>query len=313
MGWDRKDIFGIEGLTKEELFTILKLSKYYQDSMKSKPAKSFTLLQGYTIVNMFFEASTRTRVSFEVAEKRMGAFTINFDVEMSSVKKGETFVDTIKTINAMQVDAIVIRHSDCGIPQLTKKYFSGSVLNAGDGTHEHPTQTLLDLLSMWEHIKCFEDIHVGIVGDILYSRVARSLIIGLKTLGTKVSLIGPPTLLPEYFKDWGVNIYYKLDDIISELDIIYIYRIQKERAELLRPAIPSIGDFAKLYQVNEPRIEKAKKDVLIMHPGPAIRDSEVSTAIYDSKRCLALDQVTSGVAVRMALLQLLLKGEINNA
>ena len=313
MGWDRKDIFGIEELTKEELFTILKLSKYYKDSMKSKPAKSFNLLQGYIIVNMFFEASTRTRVSFEVAEKRMGASTINFDIEMSSIKKGETFVDTIKTINAMRVDAMVIRHSDCGIPQLAKKYFNGSILNAGDGTHEHPTQTLLDLLSMWEHIKFFDNIHVGIVGDILYSRVARSLIIGLKTLGTKVSLIGPPTLLPEYFKDWGVNIYYKLDDVISKLDIIYIYRIQKERAELLRPAIPSIGDFAKLYQVNESRIEKAKKDVLIMHPGPAIRDSEISTAIYDSKRCVALDQVTSGVAVRMALLQLLLKGEINNA
>jgi aspartate carbamoyltransferase catalytic subunit len=313
MGWNKKDIFEIEGLTKEELSTILKLSKYYQDSMKSRPAKNFSILKGYTIVNMFFEASTRTRVSFEIAEKRMGALVINFDIERSSLRKGETFIDTIKTLNAMQVDAIVIRHSDCGIPQLTKKYFSGSVFNAGDGTHEHPTQTLLDLLSMWKYIKCFEDIHVGIVGDILYSRVARSLIIGLKTLGTKVSLIGPPTLLPEYFKDWGVNIYYKLDDIISELDIIYIYRIQKERAELLKPTIPSISDFAKLYQVNESRIEKAKKDVLIMHPGPAIRDSEISTAIYDSERCVALDQVSSGVAVRMALLQLLLKGEINNA
>jgi len=312
MRWSRKDLFGIEGLSKKELFTILKISKYYKNSMKSKPAKSFKILKGYTIINMFFEASTRTRISFEVAEKRMGAFTINFNVAISSVKKGETFIDTIKTINAMHIDAIVIRHSDRGIPQLTKKYFNGSVLNAGDGTHEHPTQALLDLLSMWEHIKCFKDIHIGIIGDILYSRATRSLIIGLNTLGAKVSLIGPPTLLPEYFKDWGVDIYYKLDTIISELDILYVYRIQKERAELLKPTIPSIGEYAKLYRIDTQRIKKAKKDALIMHPGPVVRGSEVSTPLYDSKQCLALDQVTSGVAVRMALLQLLLKGEINN-
>ena len=313
MAWSRKDIFGIEGLSKEELFTILKVGKYYKDSMKSKPAKSFKILKGYTIINMFFEASTRTRISFEVAEKRMGASTINFNVALSSVKKGETFVDTIKTINAMHIDAMVIRHFDRGIPQLAKQYFDGSVLNAGDGTHEHPTQTLLDLLSMWEHIKCFEDLHVGIIGDILYARTARSLIIGLKTLGAKVTLIGPPTLLPEYFKDWGVDIYYKLDDIISELDILYVYRIQKERAEVLKPTIPSMGEYAKLYRIDEQRIKNAKKDALIMHPGPAVRNAEVSTPLYDSKRCLALDQVTSGVAIRMALLQLLLKGEINNA
>jgi len=313
MTWNRKDIFGIEGLSKEELFTILKVGKYYKDSMKSKPAKSFKILKGYTIINMFFEASTRTRISFEVAEKRMGASTINFNVALSSVKKGETFVDTIKTINAMHIDAIIIRHSDRGIPQLAKQYFDGSVLNAGDGTHEHPTQTLLDLLSMWEHIKCFEELHVGIIGDILYARTARSLIIGLKTLGARVTLIGPPTLLPEYFKDWGVEIYYKLDDIISKLDILYVYRIQKERAEVRKPTIPSMSEYAKLYRIDEQRIKRAKKDALIMHPGPAVRDVEVSTPLYDSKRCLALDQVTSGVAIRMALLQLLLKGEINNA
>ena len=313
MAWSRKDIFGIEGLSKEELFTILKVGKYYKDSMKSKPAKSFKILKGYTIINMFFEASTRTRISFEIAEKRMGASTINFNVALSSVKKGETFVDTIKTINAMYIDAMVIRHFDRGIPQLAKQYFDGSVLNAGDGTHEHPTQTLLDLLSMWEHIRCFEDLHVGIIGDILYARTARSLIIGLNTLGVKVSLIGPPTLLPEYFRDWGVNIYYNLDDIISELDIFYVYRIQKERAEVLKPTIPSMGEYAKLYRIDEQRIKNAKKDALIMHPGPAVRNAEVSTPLYDSKRCLALDQVTSGVAIRMALLQLLLKGEINNA
>ena len=312
MKWNRKDIFGIEGLSKEEIFTILKISKLYKDSMKSKPAKSFNILKGYTIVNMFFEASTRTRISFEVAEKRMGAFAINFNVAISSVTKGETFIDTIKTINAMNIDAIVIRHSDRGIPQLAKQYFDGSVLNAGDGTHEHPTQTLLDLLSMWEHINCFEGLHVGIIGDILYARTTRSLIIGLKALGAKVSLIGPPTLLPEYFRDWGVDIYYNLDDIVSELDIFYIYRIQKERAEVLRPTIPSMGEYAKLYRIDEQRIKKAKKEALIMHPGPVVRGSEVSTPLYDSKQCLALDQVTSGVAVRMALLQLLLKGEINN-
>jgi aspartate carbamoyltransferase catalytic subunit len=313
MIWGRKDIFGIEGLSKEELFTILKVGKYYKDSMQVRPAKNFTILEGYTIINMFFEVSTRTRISFEVAEKRMGASTINFNVALSSVKKGETFVDTIKTINAMRIDAMVIRHFDRGIPQLAKQYFDGSVLNAGDGTHEHPTQTLLDLLSMWEHIKCFEDLHVGIIGDILYARTARSLIIGLKTLGARVTLIGPPTLLPEYFKDWGVDIYYKLDDIISELDILYVYRIQKERAELRKPTIPSIGEYAKLYRIDEQRIKRAKKSALIMHPGPAVRDAEVSTPLYDSKRCLALDQVTSGVAIRMALLQLLLKGEINDA
>lgn len=313
MAWSRKDIFGIEGLNKEELFTILKVGKYYKDSMKSKPVKSFKILKGYTIINMFFEASTRTRISFEVAEKRMGASTINFNVALSSVKKGETFVDTIKTINAMHIDAMVIRHFDRGIPQLAKQYFDGSVLNAGDGTHEHPTQTLLDLLSMWEHIKCFENLHVGIIGDILYARTARSLIIGLKTLGARVTLIGPPTLLPEYFKDWGVDIYYNLDDIISELDIFYVYRIQKERAEVLKPTIPSMGEYGKLYRMDEQRMKKAKKDALIMHPGPVVRDSEVSTPLYDSKRCLALDQVASGVAIRMALLQLLLKGEINDA
>jgi len=313
MKWSKKDLFGIEGLSKEELFTILKIGKHYKDSMKSKPAKSFNILKGYTIVNMFFEASTRTRISFEVAEKRMGAFTINFNVAISSVSKGEIFIDTIKTINAMNIDAIVIRHSDRGIPQLVKQYFDGSVLNAGDGTHEHPTQALLDLLSMWEHIKCFKDIHIGIIADILYSRAARSLIIGLNTLGAKVSLIGPPTLLPEYFRDWGVDIYYNLDDIISELDIFYVHRIQKERAEVLRPTIPSMGEYAKLYRIDKQRIKKAKKNALIMHPGPVIRDSEVSTAVYDSKRCLALDQVKSGVAIRMALLQLLLKGEMNDA
>lgn len=313
MRWNRKNLFGIEGLSKEELSTILKIGKYYKDSMKSKPAKSFDVLKGYTIINMFFEASTRTRISFEVAEKRLGASTINFNVAMSSVKKGETFVDTIKTINAMNVDAIVIRHSDRGIPQLANQHFDGSILNAGDGTHEHPTQTLLDLLSISENVKHIEGLHVGIIGDILYARTARSLILGLKLMGAKISLIGPPTLLPDYFKEWGVDVYYDLDEIISELDILYVYRIQVERAEVLKPTVPSMSEYAKMYGINEKRMKKVKKNALIMHPGPVVRNAEITTPVYDTPRCLALDQVTSGVAVRMALLQLLLKGEISNA
>lgn len=312
MKWTRKDIMEIDGFNQDELNTVLRTGKFYKDSMSSKPAKTFEILKGYTIVNMFFEASTRTRLSFEIAEKRLGAMSINFDVAISSVLKGETFVDTIKTLNAMNVDGIVVRHSDRGIPQLAKQYFNGSVLNAGDGTHAHPTQALLDLLIISEHVEDFKDIHVGIIGDILYARTAKSLILALKLMGAKVSLIGPPTLLPEYFSEWGVEIFYKLDDVISNLDILYIYRIQTERAEVLKPTVPSVSEYAKLYGMNEKRREKMKKNAFIMHPGPVVRNSEITTPVYDSEICFAEEQVSSGVAIRMALLQLLLKGDISH-
>ncbi|HHY46609.1 MAG TPA: aspartate carbamoyltransferase catalytic subunit [Firmicutes bacterium] len=307
MGWTRKHVLDLEDFTKEEIETVLDVTKRFKESMKSHPAKSFDFLNGYTLVNMFFEASTRTRISFELAGLRLGMHVVNFIAEASSLSKGESIVDTVKTLDAMNVDAMVVRHSETGTPKIVAENTSACVLNAGDGTHAHPTQGLLDLFTMWEKGLDFQKIHVAIIGDILHSRVARSDIHGLLKMGAKVTVAGPPTLVPAEFKDLGVDVSYDLDEIIPQVDVLYMLRIQKERQK--KAYFPSLSEYTKLYGLTEDRLKKAKPDVVVMHPGPMNRGVEIEGTVADGKNSVILDQVTNGVAVRMALLHLCLKGE----
>ena len=309
MAWKRKHVLGLEDFTREEIETVLGLAKRFKESMRSRPAKSFDYLKGYTLVNMFFEPSTRTRISFELAGLRLGMYVVNFIAEASSLAKGESIIDTVKTLDAMNVDAMVVRHSASGAPKIVAENISGCVLNAGDGTHEHPSQGLLDLFTMWENGLDFQKIHVAIIGDVLHSRVARSDIYGLLKMGAKVSIAGPPTLIPLEFKEMGVGIYYSVDELLPEVDVIYLLRIQKERQK--KAFFPSLGEYTKLYGITEERLKKAKSNVLVMHPGPMNRDVEIAGSVADGKNSVILDQVTNGVAVRMALLHLLLRGELD--
>jgi aspartate carbamoyltransferase catalytic subunit len=306
MEWNRKHVFDLEDFSKDEIETVLEVAKGYRESMKSTPAKTFDYLKGYTLMNMFFESSTRTRVSFELAGKRLGMHVVNFASSASSLNKSESVDDTIQTLDAMNLDAVVVRHSTIGTPQVVAANTRAAVINAGDGTHAHPTQALLDLLTMAEMGIDFPRAHVAITGDILHSRVARSDVYGLTKLGAKVTLVGPPTLLPEEFERLGVDICYDFDKIIPEVDVLYMLRIQKERME--RAFFPTIGEYAKLYGLNEKRMAKAKPSVLVMHPGPVNRGVELQGAVMDGDRSFILEQVSCGLAVRMALLQLCVGG-----
>lgn len=287
---------------REDIQLILDTAVTFREVLE-RPIKKVPTLQGKTIVNLFYESSTRTRISFELAEKRLSADSINFAVSGSSVSKGETLKDTVKNIEAMKVDMIVVRHAAAGVPLMLTKISNSNVINAGDGIHEHPTQALLDMYSIREKLGKLEGLKVCIVGDVAHSRVALSNIYGLKTMGAKVSVCGPSTMIPKYLDELGVEVIHNIDEAIQENDVLNVLRIQLERKA--REYFPSIREYSQYFGIDRERLEKNGKDILILHPGPINRGVEISSEIADGSSQIILQQVTNGVAVRMAVLYLL--------
>jgi aspartate carbamoyltransferase catalytic subunit len=302
----RKDLLGIEELSLGEINLILDTANSFKEIL-TRPIKKVPTLRGKTIVNLFFEPSTRTRTSFELAAKRLSADTLNISADTSSVVKGETLRDTAKNIEAMNVDIIIVRHSTPGSPHLIARAVKPSVINAGDGAHEHPTQALLDMFTMKEKKGRLKGLKVAIVGDIAHSRVARSNIWGLNKVGAEVTLVAPPTLIPWEIEKLKVKVSYNLEEVIQKVDVIMLLRIQLERQE--KNLFPSIREYVRLFGMNMERLRKAPKEVLIMHPGPLNRGVEISDEIAEDPHSVILEQVTNGVAVRMAVLYLLAGGE----
>ena len=302
MALSGRHLLGLQGAPKEDIQLILDTATTFREVLE-RPIKKVPTLQGKTVVNLFYENSTRTRISFELAEKRLSADTVNFSVSGSSVSKGETFKDTMKNIEAMKVDMVVMRHSAAGTPLFLTKICDANIINAGDGIHEHPTQALLDMYSIREKLGKLEGVKVCIVGDVAHSRVALSNIYGLKTMGADVSVCGPSTMIPKYMEELGVKVIYNIDEAIQENDVLNILRIQLERKA--REYFPSIREYAKYFGITTERLEKNGKDVLILHPGPINRGVEISSEVADGMHQIILKQVTNGVAVRMAVLYLL--------
>lgn len=300
--WTRRDLLGLQDLSAEEILTILDQAAEFK-SMAARGEKKIGALNGTVVANLFFEPSTRTKTSFSLAAKRLSADTIDFTASASSLSKGETFVDTARNIEAMGVDLVVVRHRTSGAPQLLAKNLKAGVINAGDGTHEHPTQALLDLFTIREHRGGFEGLTVTLVGDILHSRVARSNIWGLKKLGARVIVCGPSTLIPPHIEKLGVEVSNSLDEVLSETDCINLLRIQFERQR--SSFFPSLREYAHFFGMNGERIRKAKKDVLILAPGPINRGVELTPEVADGPHSVILDQVENGLLVRMATLYLL--------
>ena len=297
-----RHLLGLQGVPKEDIDLILDTAKTFREVL-DRPIKKVPTLQGKTIVNLFYEDSTRTRISFELAEKRLSADTVNFSVSSSSVKKGESLKDTIKNVEAMKVDMIIIRHSAAGTPLYLTKICDSNIINAGDGIHEHPTQALLDMYSIKERFGKLKGLKVCIVGDISHSRVALSNIYGLKTMGVKVSVCGPATMIPKRIEELGVDVIYNIDEAIQENDILNVLRIQLERKAA--EAFPSLREYAKYFGITKERLDKNGKEILILHPGPINRGVEISSEVADGSDQIILNQVTNGVAVRMAVLYLL--------
>lgn len=297
-----RHLLGLQGVPKEDIQLILDTAITFREVLE-RPIKKVPTLQGKTVVNLFYENSTRTRISFELAEKRLSADSINFSVSSSSVNKGETLKDTIKNIEAMKVDMVVVRHAAAGTPLFLTKVCDSNIINAGDGIHEHPTQALLDMYSIREKLGKLEGLKVCIVGDIAHSRVALSNIYGLKTMGAKVSLCGPSTMIPRYIEDLGVEVINNIDEAIQENDVLNILRIQLERKA--REYFPSIREYASYFGITKERLERNGKEVLILHPGPINRGVEISSDVADGEHQIILNQVTNGVAIRMAVLYLL--------
>ncbi len=301
----RKDILTIEELERDELEMIFSSAASFKE-VSERDIKKVPTLRGRTIINLFYEPSTRTRTAFEIAGKRMSADVINISASASSVKKGETLMDTAKNLEAMKPDCIVIRHSSAGAAHILAGLLSCSVINAGDGAHEHPTQALLDIFTIKERFGRVEGLKVLIVGDILHSRVARSNIWGLKKLGAEVTVCGPPTMIPPHIERLGCSVTYDIDHAIEDADVIMMLRIQLERQRAT--LFPSLREYARCWGLSTERLKRAKKDVLIMHPGPVNRGVELSPEVIDGPWSVILEQVTNGVAVRMALFYLLLGG-----
>jgi aspartate carbamoyltransferase catalytic subunit len=306
MNWPYKDLLGTKELSKDDIFLILDTAESFKE-ISRREIKKVPTLRGKTIITAFYEPSTRTRVSFEIAAKRLSADTISISGTTSSAVKGETLKDTGKNLESMRPDVIVIRHSMPGAPHILAKTLASSIINAGDGAHEHPTQALLDLFTIREKKGTLDGLKVAIVGDIAHSRVARSNIFAMKKFDMDVTCCAPPTMIPPYLEDLGVNIEYRLDKAVADRDVIMMLRIQKERGGV--SFIPSIKEYAMLYSLKEEHLQKAKQDVIIMHPGPMNRGIEISDAVADGPYSVILDQVENGVAVRMGILFLLLGGE----
>lgn len=298
-----KHIFGIEQLSSEDIDHILSTARSFRE-ISDRPIKKVPTLRGKTVVNLFFEPSTRTRLSFEVAAKRMSADTFNVSASTSSTTKGETLVDTARNIQAMHPDAIVIRHSSSGAPQLIAQHIEASVINAGDGAHEHPSQGLLDMLTVLEHKGRLDGLKIAIIGDVAHSRVAMSDILGFAKMGSRVILAGPRTFVPREFGALGAEIANSVTEAVEDADVVMALRIQLERQD--DSLIPSLREYAKQYGVNDSVMRRAKSDAIIMHPGPVNRGVELNPDVADGSRSVIMDQVTNGVAVRMALLYLTL-------
>ncbi len=301
-----KHLLSINQLDRDDIIRILDTAGSFRE-VGTRVIKKVPALRGRTVVNLFYENSTRTRISFELAAKRLSADVINFSTSGSSVAKGESLKDTALTLQAMGADAIVIRHSSSGAPHILTRWVTASVLNAGDGTHEHPTQALLDLLTMSDHFPSLEGLRVAIVGDIRHSRVARSLTFALGKMGGQVTLVGPPTLIPPEAPAWGAEISHDFDAVLPKLDVCYMLRVQRERQR--QQLFPSIREYSRLFGLTRTRVEALPERSLVMHPGPMNRGVEIASDVADLPRSVITDQVTNGIAVRMSLLYLILGSE----
>ncbi len=306
MIWTRQHLLDIESLSADEITSILDTARAFK-TVGERAVKKTPALRGKTVVNLFIEPSTRTRISFELAAVRLSADVINFTAEASSLKKGETLKDTARNLEALNADIIVIRHSASGAPHFLSRVVQSHVVNAGDGAHEHPTQALLDTFTIREKKGRIAGLNVTILGDILYSRVARSNIWALTKLGANVTLCGPSTLVPKVFEKMGCRVTYDVNEAIESADVINLLRIQHERQR--QSMFPSIGEYTNLFSLNKARFERTRPDVLIMHPGPINRGVEINSEIADGSRSVILEQVTNGLAVRMAVLFLISGGQ----
>ncbi|MFC2083854.1 aspartate carbamoyltransferase catalytic subunit [Bacteroidota bacterium] len=302
MALTNRHLLGLNGIPKEDIELILDTATTFREVL-DRPIKRVPTLQGQTICNLFFESSTRTRISFELAQKRLSADSVNFSKIGSSTAKGESFKDTVKNIEAMKVDMIVIRHESAGVPHYLAKISHANIINAGDGSHEHPTQALLDMYSIKEKLGRLEGLKVCIIGDISHSRVALSNIYGLITMGAHVSVCGPTTMIPREMNSLGVKVIHKVEDAISQHDVLNVLRIQLEREA--GNSIPSLREYHNYFGITSDKLEKYNKDILILHPGPINRGVELSSEVADGPYQVILDQVTNGVAIRMAVLYLL--------
>jgi aspartate carbamoyltransferase catalytic subunit len=301
-----KHLLSINQLSREDISRVLDTAESFRE-VGTRVIKKVPALRGRTVVNLFYENSTRTRISFEVAAKRLSADVINFSTGGSSVSKGESLKDTALTLQAMGADAIVIRHSSSGAPMTLSGWVSASVLNAGDGTHEHPTQALLDLFTIREHFESFGGLRLGIMGDVRHSRVARSLTFAAAKMGMDVTLVGPPTLIPPEAGAWGASVSHQIDAVLPKLDVCYMLRVQRERQR--QQFFPSVREYARLYGLTRARVTALPEHALVMHPGPMNRGVEIASDVADLPRAVITDQVTNGIAVRMSLLFLMLGGD----
>ena len=297
--WDKKDLLGLEELSKEEIELILTTAASFKE-VSTRDIKKVPALRGKTVVNLFYEPSTRTRVSFEVAAKRLSADVINIEVETSSVKKGETLIDTGRNIQALKADILVVRHGSSGAPAMLARHLDISVVNGGDGWHEHPTQALLDIFTLKEKLENLKEKKVVIVGDIAHSRVARSNIWGLTKIGAKVTVCAPEIIIPPEIEQMGVSVSHNIDEAIKDADAVNVLRMQFERDSA--NAFPNQYAYFKEFGITEERLKKAKKDIIVMHPGPINRGIEISSEVADGTSSVILEQVTNGIAVRMAVL-----------
>ncbi len=297
-----KDLVGLEGLTRAQIQLVLDTAEPFKE-VSERAIKKVPTLRGQTIVNLFFEASTRTRISFEFAEKRLSADTVNVATSLSSVSKGETLVDTARNLEAMRIDMVVIRHPSSGAARFLAERIKSKVINAGDGTHEHPTQGLLDLLTLRDRFGKLDGLKVCLCGDVLHSRVARSNIFGLRTMGAEVAICGPRSLLPNDVSQLGVTVFDRIEQAIEWADALNVLRLQLER--MSAGYIPSLREYNRVFGVTIERLERSPKDLIILHPGPMNRGVEIDSNVADGPHSVILDQVTNGVAVRMAVLYLL--------
>ena len=305
-----KDLVGLEDLSADQIRTILDTAEPFKE-ISERTIKKVPMLRGKTIVNLFFEASTRTRISFEFAEKRLSADTVNIASTGSSVVKGETLVDTARNLEAMRIDMVVIRHGSSGAAKFLADRIPSNVVNAGDGRHEHPTQGLLDMLTIRDRLGRIEGVKVAIIGDVLHSRVARSNIWGLTKLGAEVAVCAPRTLLPKDIHDLGVRVFSRVEEAIEWADVLNVLRLQLERMQA--GYVPSLREYNRVFGVTRERIERAPRELIILHPGPMNRGVEIDSDVADGPHSVILDQVTNGVAVRMAVLYLLAGGAAEKA
>ena len=304
----KRHLLSATDLTRDDALLVLDTAHRLAETTEAAQVKKLPTLRGRTVVNLFYEDSTRTRTSFEVAAKRLSADVINFSAKGSSVSKGESLKDTAWTLEAMGADAVVIRHSASGAPHRLAGWIKGSVINAGDGTHEHPTQALLDAYTMRERLGRIEDLRVTIVGDVIHSRVARSNVLLLATLGAQVTVVAPPTLLPVGIETWPVEFSYDLDAVLPKSDVVMMLRVQRER--MGAAYFPSTREYSRRYGLDRDRVALLKDDAIVMHPGPMNRGVEIAAEVADGPRSTIVDQVTNGVHVRMAILYLMLGGEL---